>query len=69
MKHLATRQKRILALVMPFGLTVVGVNIGSVLGASESTKDNIVLLGMAAFLIGLGWAIWTLVRKPKGKAP
>lgn len=66
MKHLTTRQRRILALVMPFGLTVVGVNIGSVLGASEATKDNIVLLGTVAFLVGLGWAIWTLVRKSGG---
>ena len=66
MKRYTRGQAMILAIGLPFGLTILAVNILSALGASESTKDNIVLAGMSAFTIGLGWAIWTLVGKPKG---
>ena len=59
-------QKLILAIGLPFGLTILAVNISSALGASEPIKDNIVLAGMSAFLIGLGWAAWTWVRRPRG---
>jgi hypothetical protein len=58
-------QKLILAIGLPFGLTILAVNISGALGASESIKDNIVLAGMSVFLIGLGWATWTWVRKPR----
>ena len=56
MKRYTRRQTLILAIGLPFGLTILAVNIGSALGASEPTKDNIILVGIAAFLIGLGWA-------------
>ena len=58
-------QKLALMIGLPFGLTIVAVNIGSALGASERLKDNIVLVGMSAFLFGLGWAAWTWLREPR----
>jgi len=66
MKRYARSQKLILATGLLFGLTILAVNISSALGASESIKDNVVLVGMSAFLIGLAWAAWTWVRKPRG---
>jgi hypothetical protein len=65
MKRYTRGQKLILAIGLPFGLTILAVNISSALGAPEPIKDNIVLVGISAFLIGLGWAAWTLVRKPR----
>lgn len=65
MKRYTRRQKLILALGLPFGVTILAVNFVSALGASEPIKNNIVLAGIIAFLIGIGWAIWTLVRKPE----
>lgn len=59
-------QKIALMIGLPFGLTIVAVNISSALGASETVKDKIVLVGISAFLIGLGWAAWTWLREPKG---
>lgn len=66
MKRYARAQKLLFAIGLPFGLTIVVLNVGSAFGASESAKDKIVLVGMCAFLIGLGWATWTWVRKPSG---
>ena len=66
MKRYTRGQKLILAIGLPFGLTILAVNFSSALGASESIKDNIVLIGISALLIGLGWAAWAWVRKPKG---
>lgn len=66
MKRYTRGQKLLFAIGLPLGLTIVILNISSALGASESTKDKIVLLGMCAFVGGLGLAIWTSVRKPRG---
>lgn len=57
------RQKFLLAMALPFGVTILAVNIASALGASESTKDNIVLADVIAFVLAISWAIWTSVRK------
>ena len=65
MKRYTHRKKLILALGLPFGVTILAVNLASALGASEPMKDNIVLAGIVVLLIGAGWAIWSLVRKPK----
>jgi hypothetical protein len=65
MSRYTRRQKLILAVGLPLGVTILAVNFSSAVGASEATKDNIVLAGLIAFLIGIGWAIWTLVRRPK----
>lgn len=63
MKRYTPRQERILALTMPFSLTIVAVNVSSALGASEPVKDNIVVMGLFAVLAGLGWTAWTFVRR------
>jgi hypothetical protein len=65
MKRYTRGQKLILAIGLPFGLTILAVNISSALGAPEPIKENIALVGISAFLVGLGWAAWTLVRKPR----
>ena len=65
MKRYTPRQERLLALAMPFCLTIVAVNVSSALGASEPVKDNIVLMGLFAVLAGLGWTAWTFVRRSK----
>lgn len=57
-------QRLLLAVGLPFGLTIVILNVSSALGASESTKDKIVLVGMCALLVGVGWMVWNLFRKP-----
>lgn len=66
MKRYTRGQELLFAIGLPLGLTIVILNVSSALGAFESTKDKIVLVEMCAFAIGLGWAIWSSVRKPKG---
>jgi len=66
MNRYTRAQKLLFAIGLPFGLMIVVLNVASAFGASESTKDKIVLVGMCAFLIGLGWATWIWVRKPRG---
>ena len=59
-------RKLLLAIGLPLGLMIVILNLASAFGASERAKNLIVLTGICAFLIGIGWATWTSVRKPKG---
>jgi len=63
MKRYTPRQERLLALSMPFCLTIVAVNIASALEASEPVKDTIILIGLFAVLAGLAWTAWTFVRR------
>lgn len=56
MKRYTRGQKLILATGLPFGLTILAVNISSALGAFEAIKDNIIVTGVTAFLAGLGYA-------------
>jgi hypothetical protein len=65
MKRYTRSQERLLALTMPFAVTIVAVNVSSALGASEAIKDNVVLIGLFAVLAGLGWTAWTFVRRSK----
>lgn len=65
MKRYTRGQQRLLALAMPFSLTIVAVNVASALGASEPVKDNIILLGLFAMLAGLGWTAWTFFGRSK----
>ncbi len=65
MNRYTRAQKLLLAIELPFGLMIVILNVASAFGASEPAKDLFVLVGMCAFLIGIGWATWTWVRKPR----
>lgn len=65
MKRYTRGQKLLLPIGLPLGFTIVILNVSSALGASEATKDKIVLVGMCAFLIGVGWATWASFRKPR----
>jgi uncharacterized protein (DUF1501 family) len=51
-------QRLLLASALPFGLTVVGVNFASALGASESFKDALVVAGLVGLLVALSVVAW-----------
>lgn len=66
MNRYTRAQKLLFAIGLPLGLMIVVLNVASAFGASKPAKDLIVLVGMCAFCIGIGWATWTWVRKHKG---